>query len=315
MRRATVTTRALEEKGMHMVRVLPALALIALATACTSRQEQARADSLTAITQEQLALTTELSAQKDSLTRVIFEADDFIMQIDSQIKRVKGLPVRTRTRKPQESPIAEQLERRKEVLARVEALVSRAQTTARQLEESKQRELMLRGEKDSLAHALADAQKRVSDGEMMVAELASTIQRQTEEIAVLGMRIDSLVTETRTLGQRHYRAYYIVGTEEELIEKGIVQKEGGANLLIARPGQTLQPARSLDPALFTPIDQRDVREIPVPDTTRRYRLVSRQSLAAADVRERDETEFRGALRIADANQFWASSRYLILVQR
>ena len=35
--------------------------------------------------------------------------------------------------------------------------------------------------------------------------------------------------------------------------------------------------------------------------------------AAADVRERDETEFRGALRIADANQFWASSRYLILV--
>ena len=188
---------------MHIGRVLPALALLSLAAACTSRQEQARADSLAAITQEQLALTTTLSAQKDSLTRVIFEADDFIMQIDSQIKRVKGLPVRTRTRKPQESPIAEQLERRKEVLARVEALVTRAQTTARQLEESKQRELALKGEKDSLARALADAEKRVSDGEMMVAELASTIQRQTEEIAVLGMRIDSLVTETRTLGQRY----------------------------------------------------------------------------------------------------------------
>ena len=299
---------------MRTLRFIPVMATLTLLAACNAREEQARADSLRAATEEQLALSMTLSAQKDSLTRVILEADDFIMQIDSQIRTVKGLPVSKR-KQPLESPMAEQIERRKEVLARVDALVKRTNQTARQLAESREREAQLRGEKAALEQQLAAAQTRFADDSGMIGQLTTTIQRQTDMIATLELRIDSLVTETKTMGERHYRAYYIVGTEEELIEKGIVQKEGGANLLIARPGQTLQPSRRLDPSLFTPIDQRQVREIAVPDTTRRYRLVSRQNLAAADVDERDETTFRGNLRIADASQFWASSRYLILVQR
>ena len=301
---------------MHMARILPVAITLTLLVGCKARQqERARADSLRAITEEQLALTTELSAQKDSLTRIIFDADNFIMQIDSQIRTVKGLPASKRSRKSLESPIAEQVERRKEVMGRVAALVERANTTARQLAESRQREALLRDEKAALEQQLTDAQQRASGDESMIGELAETIRRQTETIATLELRIDSLVTESRTLATTHYRAYYIVGTEKELLDKGVIQQEGGANLLILHPGRTLQPARMLDPSLFTQIDQRVVREIPVPDTTRRYRLVSRQNLAAAEVEERDETTFTGSLRIADANQFWASSRFLILVQR
>jgi hypothetical protein len=301
---------------MHTARILQGAAILTLLVGCTARQqERARADSLRAITEEQLALTTTLSSQKDSLTRIIFDADHFIMQIDSQIRTVKGLPASKRANKSLESPLEEQIERRKEVLARVNALVDRANTTARQLEESRQREALLREEKAAVEQQLADAQQRMTGDETMIAELAATIQRQTETIAGLEVRIDSLVTETRTLGRTHYRAYYIVGTEDELLEKGVIQQEGGANLLLFHPGRTLQPARMLDPALFTAIDQREVSEIPVPDTTRPYRIVSRQSLAAAEVENRDETTFTGNLRIADANQFWAPSRFLILVQR
>ncbi len=301
---------------MHRARILQVAAVMTLLVGCKARQqEQARADSLRALTEEQLALTTTLSAQKDSLTRIVFDADHFIMQIDSQIRTVKGLPAAKRAGQPLESPLDEQLERRKEIMGRVNALIDRANTTARQLAESRQRETTLREEKAVLEEQLAQVQQAMSGDETMIAELAATIQRQTERIAGLELRIDSLVTETRTLGKTHYRAYYIVGTERELLDKGVIQQEGGANLLLFHPGRTVQPARMLDPALFTPIDQREVREIPVPDTTRRYRLVSRQSLAAAEVQEQDETTFTGSLRIADASQFWASSRFLILVQR
>ena len=306
---------------MIMRRSIPLLLALVLLSACETRS-RARMDSLQAITSEQLDLTTTLAAQKDSLARVIVDADDFIMAIDSQIKTVKGLPTAKRVSRRAESPIEDQIERRKEVLTRVSALVERAKLTANQLAASRKREAALKGEKEAVEQQLADAQQKLTETEAklnddhtMIGDLGATIERQHARIAELELRVDSLVVETRTMGERHYRAYYIVGTEKELLEKGVIEREGGANLLIAHPGRTIQPARTLDPALFTPIDQRSVREIALPDTTRRYRLVSRQNLDKATVRRRDKTTFTGPLQIADADNFWAGSRYLILVQR
>ena len=306
---------------MNIRRFTPLLSALVLLTACETRS-RARMDSLQATTAEQLELTTTLSAQKDSLARVIVDADDFISAIDSQIRTVKGLPTAKRVTRRAESPIEDQIERRKEVLARVSALVERAKLTANQLAASRQREAALKGDKDALQQQIIDAQAKYVEAEVklgddhtMIGDLGATIERQTARIAELELRVDSLITETRTLGERHYRAYYIVGTEDELIQKGVVQREGGANLLIVHPGRTLQPARSLDPTLFTLIDQRAVREIQLPDSTKRYRLVSRQNLDKASVRERNKTTFSGPIQIADADNFWAGSRYMILVER
>ena len=49
--------------------------------------------------------------------------------------------------------------------------------------------------------------------------------------------------------------------------------------------------------------------------TRRYRIVSRQSLDAAEVQDRKRNTFRGNLHIADASKFWAPSKYLVLVEQ
>ena len=306
---------------MNVRRPLQILPIVGLLVGCVA-QERARTDSIRAVTEEQLALTTTLSAQKDSLARVVMAADDFIMAIDSQIRTVKGLPAPKRVKKSFESPIAEQIERRKEVLARVNTLVQRAKTTATQLADARELEKTLRGEKETLEHQLTEtteklgnAEGRLTDDHSMIAELSETIERQTATIASLELRVDSLVTETRTMGATHYRAYYIVGTERELLQKGVIEREGGANLLIAHPGRTLQPARSLDPTLFTPIDQREVHSITVPDSTKRYRVVSRQNLDKAVVADRDKSTFKGNVKIAEPDQFWAGSRYLILVQR
>jgi hypothetical protein len=306
---------------MRIRRFAPLVPALLLLAACETRS-RARMDSLQATTAEQLELTTTLSAQKDSLARVIVDADDFIMAIDSQIRTVKGLPAAKRISRKAESPIEDQLQRRKEVLARVSALVERAKLTANQLAASRQREAALKGDKEALEKQIADAQQQIveteaklNDDHTMIGDLGATIERQQARIAELELRVDSLVTETRVMGEKHYRAYYIVGTEKELIEKGIVEREGGANFLFAHPGRTLQPARKLDPAFFTPIDQRATREIVLPDSTKRYRIVSRQNLDNATVRERDKSTFAGPLQISDADSFWAGSRYLILVQR
>jgi hypothetical protein len=288
--------------------VLAVSLLVTLLVGCETQKSRARADSLQAITDRQLALTTSLSSQKDSLMRAIFESDSLLTRIDSQIRTVKGLPAKKRVTRSYESPLEEQLVRRKELADRVEALVQRARVTATELAESRRREQELRGKNDTL-------QLRIADDQRIITELGNKVQEQAASIAALELRVDSLITETKVIGERYYRAYYIVGTEDELVEKGIVEREGGANFLIAHIGRTLQPARALDLEMFTAIDRRDVREIPLPDSTKKYAVVSRQSLDNAEVLERDDAEFRGHLRIPDSERFWGTSRFLILVAK
>jgi hypothetical protein len=293
------------------LRSLSALTLLALA-ACTDKAALARADTLESRLTEQQALSNQLSAQKDSLTRVVLDADAFLGQMDSAISTVRGVPKR---RRAATDPLADQLQARKDMQERVVALVTRAKQTATQLAELQKKQQESEQANVQLQARMDEQITKIEQDAQLITDLGATIERQNSQIAVLEARLDSLGTEVRTLGTRHYQAYYVIGTEKELIDKGIITKEGGANLLVARPGRTLVPNRLLDPQHFTAVDQRDSRVIVVPDSSKRYRIVSRQSLDQADVDWRDERSFRGNLRITNVEEFWKPSRFLILVQQ
>ena len=298
--------------AMKQSRSIAVLAILALGSACKMSHEDVRADSVR--TAEQVKLTNTLAAQKDSLMSVVLDADKFISQIDSQISRVRGLPAAKR-KKDAESPIQDQLQARKDLLTRVDALVKRTQTTARELAAARTHEKQLASDSTQAAQSLDSDQK-------MIAELNSTIQRQTARLTTMQVQVDSLAGENAKLGTElallqttHNKVYYIIGREDDLLKKGVVVREGGANLLLAHPGRTLQPARTLDASLFTAVDARSVHEIPVPDSTRSYAIVSRQSLEDADVQLLDQASFRGNLKIKDSDKFWSPSKYLIIVER
>jgi hypothetical protein len=292
-------------------RLLGAAALASLA-AC-NRDAIARSDSLQLVLTEQQTLYTQLQAQKDSLTRVVVDADAFIGQMDSAISTVRGLPRSKRT--GTEDPLADQLTARKEVMDRVDALVARAKQTAAQLAELQKKQTSAEQANVELQARVQQQASKIEQDAQLVADLGTTIERQRTMIAALEARVDSLNATVKTVSDRHYRAYYVVGTEKELMATGVAVKEGGANLLIARPGRTLVPARVLNADAFTTIDQRQTLEIQVPDSTKRYRLVSRQNLDAAEVTGREGTTFTGNLKITKPEEFWAGSRFLILVQQ
>lgn len=276
---------------------------------CGPSAERQRADS-TAVALSTLhasQLSAQLGAQKDSLTRVVLQADDFIMHLDSTVNTVKGLP-KGRRSDARLDPLARQVQNRKVVMARVDALVQRARVTSSQLA------------KANGANATLRAQ--LASDSAMITDLNTTIKRQTAMIEVLSIRIDSLKAATTQLASSlthaealHNKAYYVIGSEDELVKRRVVVREGGANLLFAHPGRTLQVARTLDPQAFTALDQREVTTIAVPDMTRRYRVVSRQSLDDAVVTQRDRNSFKGNLTIASATKFWTPSRYLVLVEQ
>jgi hypothetical protein len=285
--------------------LLSALGIVA----CGPSSEHARTDSASArLAERQAKLTLQLAAQKDSLTRVVLEADDFIMRLDSSVSRVKGLPKSKRKEGGQLDPLAQQIENRKTMLARVDGLVARAQATAAQLAKSQ--------------HANSALRKQLAADSAMIVDLNTTIGRQTAMIDALTLRVDSLKGVTQELGKSlanldtvHNKAFYLVGREDDLVKRGVIVREGGANLLFAHPGRTLQMARTVDPNLFTAVDQRGAHMIAMPDSTHRYKVISRQSLDYAVVEGRDKDSFKGNLKIKEPSRFWAPSRYLVVVEQ
>lgn len=292
-------------KTRHLALVLAAAAGLA---ACGDSKEHKRADSLaTAKAAEQQRLTVQLAAQKDSLTRVVLQADDFIQHIDSSVSRVVGKPKKG-SKKATLDPLAQQIENRKAVMERVDALVARARATASALKKSQEDNKVLSAQ--------------LANDEAMINDLNATIQHQTATIAALSTRVDSLNGVTRELGAtiasleaQHNKAFYVIGKEDELIEKGIIVHEGGANLLIAHPGRTIQMSRTADASAFTPVDQRATNVITMPEGNHRWKIVSRQSLDYAAVDERDNDTFRGNLKITEPGKFWGPSRFLIVVEQ
>ncbi len=168
----------------------------------------------------------------------------------------------------------------------------------------------------------------------MEAEVAvrdSTIHAQAESITSLTSEVSDLRTandhlreeaehlqaSVRTVQDEANRAYWVLGSREELVRRGIVRSYPGPRFLyfLWRRGEFLAPARSLDPGFFEAVDQREWTEIPLPDPGARYRLVSRQDLAATDVRVDEEGWFSGErIRITDPDRFWLGSSYLIILR-
>ena len=290
------------------------LPLILLPVACSSPRDKARADSAQALAAQQRVLMDKLSAQRDSVSLVLADANLFITKIDNSISRVKGLQPAS-AKKGSESGLEDQLRARKDLLRRVDALVARSRETARELADLKDKQAKLIAENGRLADENKALRDSLAAEVQHVADMTTSIEQQAQAVAMLQARLDDLTKELGEARAAYAKAYYIIGTEDELIKKGVVVKEGGANLLIKRVGRTLVPARDLKPDEFNTIDTREVHTIEVPDTTRKYQIVSRQSLDDAKVAMRDGNTFRGSLEIPEAERFWSTSKYLIIVER
>src|SRR5262249_9406155 len=226
----------------------------ALAVGCTSAKERARADSAQALVVQQRDLMAKLTAQRDSVSHVLSDANVFVGKIDSSISRVKGLPARSRAKPGSEGPLEDQVRERKDMLKRVDALVERARETAKEVAALKEREKQLLVENGELKDTLSDQAKRLAADAEQIAQLQGTIEQQAQQIAALQARLDDFDKQLVAERGAAARAYYVIGTEDELIKKGVIVKKGGANLLIKRIGRRLVPARQLGKTAFTTVD-------------------------------------------------------------
>jgi uncharacterized protein YeeX (DUF496 family) len=267
-------------------------ALVFAAAACGTSAE----------TERKLAELEQINAQKDSLMQEVAISSRLITDVNLELVKVKVR--RDRLNISSESPITASNDT---LMARLRYVVARVGETERALNDSRQRVKLLTSLSDSLRAAY----------DSTVGNLQSVIAAQKTTIDLLTDQVNILTVENVALRDSLSTGYYVIGTRDELKKKGILTEQGGGRVLFIlwRTGKTLQPARNLDPDLFTPIDTRRVTQIPLPAARGEYRVASLQDLDYI-AEERHNNKYSGTptLTITSPVDFWRTSKFLIIIK-
>jgi hypothetical protein len=265
------------------------------------------------------------SAQKDSLLQEVMSTTQFIGDLSADLATVKALntgrPVAAADGELEQLSPAEQ---RTALRERIRELTTRFEQNEARLTQSQSRVA-------TLTRGNAQLQGQVAGYDSTMKALQVVVESQRTELAALSEQILGLQAANVALTQERElltaeraqlsdavgsltasanAVYYVAGTEKELLEKGIIAKRGG--ILGARA--TIVPGRSLNPADFTAMDRMADSIVVFPNAEKAYRIVSLQDTRYLEIAPDRTNRLRTGLKIASPEQFWANSRYLILVQ-
>lgn len=290
-----------------------ALALVGSLTSCVSKKKY-----------DDLVLEqSRINEQKDSLVSDVLAATQMVTEINADLARVDGLGVSPAA--AGERPPTGRAEDRAVLLGKVREVIARLEAADQQIEEQKTRIGSLTAERRRLVSQLESFQSTIEELRATAMQQESLITQQREEIQTLATRVDTLSQETARLSVERAAltdtltavtdeantVYYAVGTEDELVERGILVKEGSKFLIFG--SKTLAAARQLQPEMFQRLDRRRDTVLTVPEPTREYKIVTRQDPQFLASTVMNNGKVKGDLHVS-SQRFWDGGKFLILVR-
>ena len=267
-----------------------------------------------------LAENTRVQAEKDSLLNEVLYNAEMVSSINAELAKVKDLGA---------NPVAageagaSADDQRTVVLGKIRDAITRLQASEEALEAAKQRLATIERKDSRLVAQIERYQGTINEMQATIekqqAEYIAQIDSQKVQIVALQTNLDT-VTAQKTLVETEKQAlvdtmntvYYAVGTEKELIEKGVAVKEGSKFLVFG--GTRLLPARELNGTGFQVLHRMNDTVLTLPDPEKTYKIISRQSAQFLANAVEDGNKVEGQIHIAEPENFWAGSRYLIVVQ-
>jgi hypothetical protein len=270
-----------------------------------------------------LAESRAAEAQKDSLLTEVLETTQFVSDLNSELAKAKALAVAAAGADPGLPGAQEDRAERQATLARIQSVIARLNESETRLIATENRAKNAKIRNARLLAQISTYKQTVEDlktaAEQQRSENEAIIANQRTQIATLSGEVDNLNVTAASLRDTvvhltayKNRVYYAVGTKDELIKNGVVIKEGSKFLIFG--GTRLEPARKPNLDAFTMIDKTQTVSIPLPRSDKKYKIVSRQSPEYLMGEVTEKGEVRGMVEIASPEDFWAASKFLILVQ-
>jgi len=281
--------------------------LLVLPTAgCRSRAELAKA----------LAESKAAEAQKDSLLSEVLETTQFVSDLNSELAKAKAVTDASEGTDRGVPGAQRDHQERKATLAKIQQVIARFNESETKLIETENRVKSAKIRNARLLAQIATYKQTIEDlktaAEQQRAENMAIIANLTGQVDELNVQTASLRDTVQHLTAYKNRVYYAIGTKDELLQNGVVAKEGKKFLFFG--GTRLEPARKLNLGAFTMIDKTQTVSISLPRPDKTYKIVSRQSPEYLAGEPSENGEVKGVLEIASPEEFWSASKFLILVQ-
>lgn len=304
---------------MKVARLIVLVPLLAAASGCDRRATE----QLHALAHTDSLRTDSLVAIKNDLINEVMASTQFVSDINTQIAKVHNLQAKRPTvQLTRESELSRVKDERDAVLGRITAVVARLDSAEGRIGTLRARAARLARRDSTLMGQIATYEKTIgelrSTVEQQRAQMQAIIDKQNVQIASLSQRVDTLQRQSAALGDtvtqlttEKNTAFYVVGTRDELVKKGILVEEGRKRFLVFG-GRQLEPARELDTSVFTRIDRLKDRTIKLPQGE--FTILSRQNPEYVAPDSARNGRIAGGLTIQEPDRFWAASRFLIIVR-
>jgi myosin heavy subunit len=268
-----------------------------------------------------------VTQEKDSLVSDVLATTQTMADINADLAAVKGLGVSPAS--SGDRPLTGKAEDRAVMLGKVRELISRLNTAEAAIAAGKKRIATMsashEAEKKALNDQLDSFQATITSLKTAAEQQEAMITQQKVQIVTLSGRVDTLTQESAVLSTEKAAVkdtlthvidadnvvYYAVGTKDELIKRGILVSEGSKFLVFG--AKTVEPARDLKPELFQRLDRRRDTVLTVPEPSKEYTIVTRQSPTFLTTNVLRDGKLKGDLHVTSPN-FWDAGKYLILVR-
>lgn len=298
--------------------VLGAVAATTLISACGNEAKQ----QLATLAHTDSVRVDSLANVQKQLLEEVMTSTQFANEINTELAKARTLAAAKPVSLDNNSELSSVNEERKAIVSRITHLVAKLDSVQSRLAATRKQAASLSQKDSGLVAQIAQYEQTIAQlqasAEKERAEFQKTIDGQTVQIASLNGRVDTLTqirtALTDTVGQltsEKNAAYYVIGTREELIQKGILTAEGSKRFFLVG-SRSIAPARKLDPSQFTKIDRLADRTIKLPEG--QYEILSRQDPGFTAPITRTDGKLSGTITIVNPEQFWAPSRFLIIVR-
>lgn len=282
------------------------LAAGTLFPACTNKEKEEAALQQVAV----------VSSSRDSLETELVSTLDEINQNLDMIRDKQGMIANTSG--------AESVSKKQTILNNISLINALIADNKEKIDKLEAQAKKLGKEKSALSRIASQTKDRIAKQEEEIALLKEQLAQESYKVEDLNRRVtevqtnnDALITEKNALTETNTKmdkdlnkAYYTFGASKDLKSKGLIEKKGG--VLGIGKKDALSNAFYKNKSSFTEVDIRETKSIAIQG--KNPKLITFHPETSYEITE-DKDNKLASLNIKNAEEFWSSSKYLVVEVR
>ncbi len=275
-------------------------------TSCTNHEKEEAA----------LKQVTVVSASRDSIENELVTTMDEINQNLDLIREKQGLVANTNGH--------ESVSKKEAILNNISMINALIADNKEKLDKLEAQTKKLGKEKKAMARLAEQTKLRIEKQEQEIAALKEQLSQESYKVEDLNKRVGEMqmtneqltaektqLTETNTKMDKDLnKAYFTYGTSKELKSKSLIEKKGG--VLGIGKKEALANTFYKNKASFTEVDIRETKTIPVQGKD--PKLITFHPQTSYEIQESKDNKY-ASINIKDPEEFWSSSKYLVVEVR